>query len=132
MKRSILQSMKRTSYIKIYARSLIRSYVFMLILFFITALIITYTSISDSIIPAATSIIIILCISYAAIYSSIHIKMRGWLHGGLMGIIFMLILITLGGLFVSGYDIVDKLAFYQMLIGILAGSIGGMIGVNMK
>ncbi|AOY76943.1 TIGR04086 family membrane protein [Clostridium formicaceticum] len=115
----------------IYGKGLVRGYIISLALFLLGAILITYTGLGENIIPVLTSVIMIVSIAYAAIYVAIHIKQKGWLHGGLIGILYIFILILLSKAFVTGY-IVDRIAYFRIFISMVAGVIGGMIGINMK
>lgn len=117
--------------IKIYGRGLIRGYVISLLLFLIVAVLITYTNIGENVIPLITSIIMIVGIVFAAIYASINLRSKGWLHGGIIGLVFILILIALSKIFIANYS-VDRIALYKIGLSMGAGIIGGMLGVNIK
>ncbi|QUH20535.1 TIGR04086 family membrane protein [Alkaliphilus sp. B6464] len=117
--------------IKIYGRGLIRGYIISLLLFLIVAVLITYTSIGENIIPLITSIIMIVGIVFAAIYASVNLRNKGWLHGGIIGLVFILILIGLSKIFIADYS-VDRIALYKIGLSMGAGIIGGMLGVNIK
>jgi len=58
-------------------------------------------------------------------------KKRGFLYGALYSIIFILIIIIINMLAFST-DIESGIGLIKYLICVLFGSIGGMIGVNMK
>jgi len=117
--------------IKIYGRGLIRGYIISLLLFLIVAVLITYTNIGENVIPLITSIIMIVGIVFAAIYASINLRSKGWLHGGIIGLVFILILIALSKIFIANYS-VDRIALYKIGLSMGAGIIGGMLGVNIK
>lgn len=117
--------------IKIYGRGLIRGYVISLLLFLIVAVLITYTNIGENVIPLITSIIMIVGIVFAAIYASVNLRSKGWLHGGIIGLVFILILIALSKIFIVNYS-VDRIALYKIGLSMGAGIIGGMLGVNIK
>jgi putative membrane protein (TIGR04086 family) len=117
--------------IKIYGYGLMRGYIVSLLFFLIGAILITYTSIGEGTIPFITSVIMIIGIVYSAIYCSIHLREKGWLHGGAVGLMYILILMLLSKIFVSGYS-VNRIALYKMGLGIGAGTIGGILGVNIK
>jgi putative membrane protein (TIGR04086 family) len=75
----------------------------------------------------------VLCISclFLGTYIGNHIKKRGFVYGALYSIIFMLILSAFYMLaFSTGIDMGWGLIKY--LIPTLFGSVGGMIGVNIK
>lgn len=132
MKGNVIRGETGTLNIWIYGKGLIRGYILSLIMFLISAIIITYTSIGEGIVPILTSVIMVISIAYAAVYVAIHIRKRGWLHGGLIGLIYILILILLSKLFISDYIMIDKMAYFRIGIGAITGVIGGMIGINMK
>lgn len=117
--------------IKVYGRGLIRGYIVSILLFLIVAILITYTSVSEGIIPMITSIIMVVGIAFSAIYCSAHIKTKGWIHGGIIGIVFVLILIILSKVFISDYSL-DRIALYKIGLGMVGGIIGGILGVNIK
>jgi len=117
--------------IGIYGRGLIRGYIVSLVLFLIVALLVTYTSMGENLIPLITSIIMIVGIVFSAVYCSVHLRNKGWLHGGVVGLGFVLILILLSKVFISDYSF-DSIALYKIGLGMGAGIIGGMLGVNIK
>jgi len=117
--------------IGIYGRGLIRGYIVSLVLFLIVALLVTYTSMGENLIPLITSIIMIVGIVFSAVYCSVHLRNKGWLHGGIVGLGFVLILILLSKVFISDFSF-DSIALYKIGLGMGAGIIGGMLGVNIK
>ncbi|QTL98356.1 TIGR04086 family membrane protein [Iocasia frigidifontis] len=71
-----------------------------------------------------TNFLIIILIGF---FAARKVENNGWLHGGLSGLIYMLIMILIGiiSIPVSIWHIL-LLSF----IGLLVGSIGGIIGIN--
>lgn len=115
----------------IYGKGLIRGYIVSLILFLIAAILITYTGLSEKIIPITTSIIMILSIAYGGIYVAVHIKKRGWLHGGFLGLMYILILMAFSKVFIIDYNM-SSVGYYRIILSMATGVIGGMIGINIK
>lgn len=75
----------------------------------------------------------VLCVSclFLGVYSGNHIKKKGFVYGALYSIIYLLILSAFYMLaFSTGIEMGAGLIKY--LIPILFGSVGGMIGVNMR
>lgn len=75
----------------------------------------------------------ILCISclFLGVYSGNHIKKKGFIYGALYSMIYLLILSAFYMLaFSTAIEMGAGLVKY--LIPILFGSVGGMIGVNMR
>ncbi len=114
-----------------YGRGLVRGYVLALMLFLVCGVLITYTGLGEGIIPLVTSIIMILGVAYAALYAVANIGSKGWLHGAIIGLVFMFLLIVLSKMFITDY-LLDKYVMYKVLISVVTGSIGGMIGINIK
>lgn len=114
-----------------YGRGLVRGYVLSLLLFLLFGIIITYTMAGEGLIPLVTTIVMILGVVYGAIYTVAHIGTKGWLHGALIGLVFMLLLVILSKMFLTEYTL-DRYVGYRLLISIAAGSVGGMIGINIK
>lgn len=117
--------------IKVYGYGLVRGYIISMLLFFIVAGLITYTSLGEGIIPLVTSIIMVIGIIFSAVYCAAHIQNKGWLHGGIIGLIYILILVFLSKIFITDY-LIDSTAVYKIILGTGTGVVGGMLGVNLK
>jgi len=115
----------------VYGKGLIRAYVLSLILFMVSGLGITYTSIGENVYPIVTSVILIVSIAYAAIYVAVKLGVRGWLHGAIVGIIYITLIVLLSRFFINDFAF-DRYVLYRYLISIATGTIGGMIGINIK
>lgn len=115
----------------VYGKGLIRAYVLSLILFMVSGLVITYTSIGENVYPILTSIILIISIAYAAIFVAVKLGVRGWLHGAVVGIIYISLIVLLSKVFMDDY-ILDRYVLYRYIISIATGTVGGMIGINLK
>ena len=111
------ENSKTNNILKILKGSLV-SIILTLILLLITSLILTYTNVSENI-----SILI------GSILSSMNIKKNGLLNGALVGGIYMIAIYILSSVSVTGYSINTK-TFIMLAVSILAGIIGGIIGVN--
>lgn len=102
-----------------------------IVLIFIFSIILTYTKLSEVLIPFINSVIMILGISSGAVFISRKVDSKGWLSGGLVGVLYFLIIFILGILFIKDFTI-DKYSLIKGLIAIVTGCIGGMIGINIK
>lgn len=114
-----------------YLRSIVRSLIITLAIMLILAAIITFTSMSESIMPLITSIIMVLSIAYSGLLSAKQLNKNGFMHGLLTGTIYILFIIFLSWIFIKDFSM-DKFILIKGLIGIVSGGIGGMIGVNLK
>ncbi len=100
-----------------------------LILLLITAVILTYTNVSESVIPGAIIIISALSILIGSILSSMNIKKNGLLNGLLVGLIYMVVIYLISSITITGFSINIKTIIMLVSSG-LAGIVGGIIGVN--
>lgn len=102
-----------------------------IILILIFTIILTYTKLSENLIPLINSVIMILGISSGAVITSRKVDNKGWLSGGLIGILYFLVILVLGLLFIKDFTL-EKYSLVKALIAIVTGCIGGMIGINIK
>lgn len=113
----------------------LKGFLFSIILFVLLTLLI---SVMVKLTPAPESwslyyMIGVLCITclFLGTYAGSHIKRKGFVYGALYSIIFILILSAFYMLaFSTGIDLSFSLIKY--LIPILFGSVGGMVGVNLR
>jgi len=68
---------------------------------------------------------------FLGVYIGNHIKKRGFLYGAVYSAIFLLILIALYMLAFTT-EIEAGISLLRFLVPILFGSVGGMIGVNLR
>ena len=115
----------------IYVKGIIAAYIFVLFIFLIMALVITYTSIPEALIPMFASITMIVSASISGMYVGVKMKKKGWLNGAMEGLLYVFILIVMSWAFMKDFSM-DRYALLKSLIGIVSGGIGGMIGVNLK
>jgi len=119
------------SYIKHLFKALVLSYILTLILILIMSLLLTYTSLKESNIPLLNTITMIVSISIGSIYIAIKIQEKGWLNGGILGVLYFLVLILLNFLFVKPFTL-DVFSITKFLIALATGIIGGVLGINLK
>lgn len=114
--------------IKVIKGSII-SFLISVILLFIFASLLVYTSIQETTIKPVVIIISIVSILIGSSLSSIKIKKNGIINGALVGLIYILTLYVLSSIAFMGFSF--NIYSIIMIIGaILSGMIGGIIGVN--
>lgn len=101
-----------------------------LILLLIYASVLTYTSITETTMQPVVITISGISILIGSSISSFKIKKQGMLNGALVGLIYMLCIYVLSSMIVVGFTI-DTMSLIMMAVGIIAGMIGGIIGVNL-
>ena len=114
--------------IKVIKGSII-SFLISVILLFIFASLLVYTSLQETTIKPVVIIISIVSILIGSSLSSIKIKKNGIANGALVGLIYILTIYFLSSISLIGFNL--NLYSIIMIIGaIVSGMIGGIIGVN--
>ena len=107
------------------------SVVLTLILLFIFSIILAYTSTTESaIIPVIIGITGISILSGSSIATS-KIKKKGIVNGMIVGGIYIFILYLISSILNANFNL-NMYSITMIIIGIIAGAIGGMVGVNLK
>ncbi len=122
---------QRSFSISLLLKGIVFAFLFSLLCFLILSIILSFTSISESIIKPASYIVMIVSIVIASGYVAQRVNKKGWIHGGVTGLLYILVL-TIIGYFTGGGFIFDQLLISRILLGIVAGSIGGILGINLK
>lgn len=112
-------------------RGIVISYLVTIPTFIVFSLILTYTDFPEKLISPAVVITTVISIFTAGSSVTRSVKSRGWLNGGVVGLIYMIVLYFFSSLVLGSFGI-DRYALTMILIGVLTGAIGGIVGVNMK
>lgn len=102
-----------------------------IISFLIFALILTYTNISERTIFPVIVVITAISILTGSSLGNLKIKKNGLVNGGLIGFIYMLSLYLISSCFINDFSFNTNSAIL-LVAAILAGMLGGIIGVNIK
>ena len=105
------------------------SFLISLVLLLAISIVLTYTNISENIITVSVIVISALSILIGSIISALNINKNGILNGALVGAIDMITIYVLSSIFVSGFEM-NVQSMVMIGVSILAGMIGGIIGVN--
>ena len=97
----------------------------------ILAIVITYTNVSESIIPIAVTIITALSILIGSFFSTINIQKNGLLNGFAVGFTYIVTIYVISSITSTGFTLTNT-SFIMIISAILAGMLGGIIGVNLK
>ncbi|MCX8130232.1 MAG: TIGR04086 family membrane protein [Clostridia bacterium] len=112
-------------------KGLVIAYAFTLPTFFLFSLILSYTDFPDKYITTVVIIITVMSILIAGMVSSRNVGSKGWLNGAIVGFIYVLVLYFLSSIILRDISI-NRSVISMTAIGILAGSIGGIVGINIK
>ena len=107
------------------------AYITTLIVLLIYNLLLTYTGISANSVSIVTSFITTMSAAVGGLYACKHIKEKGLIYGLIVGILYIILLITMFYLAKEKY-IFDITILYKSILVSIAGGIGGILGVNFK
>lgn len=110
-------------------KGLILAYIITAILILISAILITYTNLSESKLPLLNTIVMIISITSGSIYVAAMVKEKGWINGGIVGLAYYLILLLINLIFLKPL-VFDIFSLSKLIISIVMGMIGGIIGIN--
>lgn len=105
------------------------SVIFSLVAIFIFAIIISYTNFSENGVAPVMIGIVAISILIGTAVSTWKLTKNGILNGGLVGLLYMIILYLVSSSLGTGFAL-NTNAIIMMVLGIIAGMIGGIIGVN--
>lgn len=102
-----------------------------LILLFIFAIVLTYTNIQETVISPVIIVITAISILVGSSISTLKIKKMGLINGALVGLIYILTIYILSSITGTGFTLQIQ-TIIMIVSSIIAGMIGGIIGVNLK
>lgn len=107
------------------------SYLLTIPLFAVFSFILSRVEFPERLIGPAVMVTTVASILTAGLLTSINLKSRGWMNGAFVGLVYMLILYLSSSIIYGSFP-ADRRTFTMMIIGALAGTIGGIIGINLK
>lgn len=102
-----------------------------ILLLFIFAILLTYTNIQENTMIPVVIIITVVSILIGSSLSTLRIKKNGLLNGTLVGVIYILLIYIISSLTGSGFSL-NIMSIIMLVSSIIAGMIGGIIGVNLN
>jgi len=112
-------------------KSLLVCFIISFVMILIYALILSFSSISDTSMSKVTQTILIISVAISSAYGSKKTRHRGWLFGSVLGIIFAILLIPFGMALGQAF-VFDVFLLAKLLVTAAVGAIGGIIGVNLN
>ena len=111
-------------------KGLLFSFLITLIGIFIFSIILTYSNISENVIPIVIIILTFMSIFIGTIIGVRKITKNGMLNGGVIGGIYVILLYFTSSLLNTGFNF-NTYTIIMFISGIISGIIGGIVGVNM-
>ncbi len=113
------------------AKGIVCSFIFTLVLLFIYSIILTYTNVAETTIAPVIIIITMISILIGSSIGTVKISKNGIVYGGIIGIIYIMTIYIISSLVETGFNL-NMYSIIMIILSILAGMIGGIIGVNIK
>ena len=106
------------------------AYCISLVVFVISSLLFTFTPMPEAIMPYLTYITSVFSILIGGIYAASKIGNKGWLNGGMCGILYLtglfLLSIILDVEIIFGFQFISRL-----ILSFVIGAVGGILGINL-
>ena len=100
-----------------------------LVFFTLFAVVIKVADMQESIIPPVVQVVRTLCIAFGRLLAARASKKMGWLKGAITGILYIFFAFVISSLFGES-NFMGSLILSDLLLGAVAGAVGGIIGVN--
>ena len=110
-------------------KGLMFSFIITLISILVFAILLTYTNISENIIPIVIIILTFISILIGSIMAVKKINRNGMLNGGIIGGVYVILIYLISSILNTGFSL-NVYTLIMILAGIISGIIGGIIGVN--
>ena len=115
--------------IKNYMFSLLITFSISIVLLGLSAVIFAYTNINDNYLQTFVFGIVMISVLVGSTILAKKIKEKGLLIGGIFGFVYVLLIFFITSIAYTGFALTNTLFLY-LAISIIAGVIGGIIGVN--
>lgn len=102
-----------------------------LMLLFLFAILLTYTNLQENIMTPVVIVITAISILVGSSISTLKIKKNGLFNGALVGLIYIVTIYLISSVTGSGFTC-NTNSIIMMVSSIVAGMLGGVIGVNLN
>ncbi len=115
----------------IIGKGIIVSFGITIILFYLLGIILSLSTVPEKIINPAIIIISGISILIGTSISTFKTEEKGFIKGGLSGFIYFIILYLISSIYLKNFTI-NIYSIIMMFVSFVCGSIGGIVGVNLK
>ena len=110
-------------------KGILISFLVTLVGIFLFAILLTYSNVSENIIPIVLIVLTFISIFIGSVISVRKINKNGLLNGAMIGGIYVILLYLISSILNTGFAM-NVYTILMIVIGMIAGMIGGIIGVN--
>ncbi|AGC68473.1 hypothetical protein Cst_c14840 [Thermoclostridium stercorarium subsp. stercorarium DSM 8532] len=114
-----------------FLHALLTAYAITIPAMFILAAVLTFTDFPEKYVTAAVLIATLSALFVAGFKAGIHNEKNGAVKGALTGLVYMLILYLASSVVYNDF-MLNKRSVIMIISGILAGAVGGIMGINRK
>ena len=112
-------------------KGIVISFITTLVAIFILSAVLTYSNLSEELISPSIITITALSILIGTSISTIKLSKNGILYGGVIGLIYILFLYIVSSITSVGFGL-NPQSIIMIIASIIAGMIGGIVGINIK
>jgi len=102
-----------------------------MILLIIFSVLLTYTSISENVIPSVVIVFTVVSILIGSALCLSNVKKNGIVNGMIIGLIYIGVIYLLSSIIKGNFALNTK-SIIMIVCSVLSGAVGGIIGVNRK
>ena len=113
----------------IFLRGIVYGLLVSLVVLLFSALALNFTTLTEASIPYLAFVASLLGILIGSSFVGRRIGLKGWLNGGVTGLVFVAILLIFGFIFVPDLSF-GLNVFSKLFLGFAFGAVGGMLGIN--
>ena len=111
------------------AKGVIYAYFLSLVVFLIFSALIQYTTLTESILPYTAYATSLVAIFIGAAYATKRLQAKGWLNGGLCGLIYLAGLVIFAFILLPDFSL-DVSYIAKFVMAFATGAAGGIFGIN--
>jgi putative membrane protein (TIGR04086 family) len=111
------------------AKGVLYAYFLSLVVFLLFSTLIQYTALTETILPYMTYGTTLISIFVGAAYVTKRLETKGWLNGGLTGLMYLAGLVILGLILLPEFGI-DVSYISKTFLAFATGAAGGIFGIN--
>jgi len=94
----------------------------------ILSLVLTFSSVTEKHLPLIANAGGLISVAVGGAYAARLSESKGWLHGGITGVMFIIVTLIVGSVLFPGVPL--ALAVRRAAVAFAVGAIGGVVGVN--
>lgn len=117
--------------LKMIAKGILVSYLSTIPLFLVFSFVLSYMDFPEKFITPVVLIITVVSVIIAGSTATRKVRNKGWMNGSIVGLAYIVTLYLLSSI-VFGNFAVDSHVALMAVLSIVSGSIGGIIGINLK